>query len=122
MHKVLFVDNDATIRIIAKKTIESHWEGSKVFLAANGTEGVKFAQKDVPELIFLDVIMPGLDGIQTLKKLRELGIKAPVIFVTAREDVSELMQFASLGVVSIIQKPFVPRTLLEACSKILDKS
>ena len=79
MLKVLFVDNDATTRIIAKKAIESHCDW-KAFLAANGTEAVKIAAREFPRLILLDVIMPGLDGVQTLKKFREQGCEAPVIF------------------------------------------
>lgn len=122
MQKVLFVDNDATLRIIAKNAIEGHWMGEvKVILATNGSEGLKIAQKEMPQLIILDVIMPGLDGVQTLKKLREQGAKAPIIFVTAKEDVSELDQFRHLNVVGILKKPFLPRNLLEECSKVLDK-
>ena len=84
MVKVLFVDNDATLRIIAKTSIEREWDGCKVFLAINGAEGLKIASKEQPNLIILDVIMPGLDGPQTLKKLREQGIDTPVIFITAK--------------------------------------
>jgi CheY-like chemotaxis protein len=121
MLKVLFVDNDATIRIIAKKAIEDHWE-CKVLLAASGAEGLKLAAKEPPQLILLDVLMPGLDGVQTLKRLREQGAEAPAIFVTAKEDTSQLFeQNKEYGVVAVIKKPFVPRTLLEECSKILDK-
>ncbi|MBX9572032.1 MAG: response regulator [Candidatus Obscuribacterales bacterium] len=122
MQKVLFCDNDATIRIIAKNAIEGHWLGDvKVHLAANGTEALKIATRELPDLIILDVIMPGLDGVQTLKKLREQGAKAPVVFVTAKEDVSELNTFQHLNVSGILKKPFLPRNLLEECSKVLDK-
>lgn len=121
MHKILFVDNDATQRIIAKKFIEGQWEGCKVFLAANGAEALKMAHKEQPNLILLDVMMPGLDGVETLKKLREQGNAAPVIFVTAKTEVADLMQNPSMGVVSVLQKPFVPRQLLEECSKVLDQ-
>lgn len=122
MQKVLFCDNDATIRIIAKNAIEGHWLGDvKVILAINGTEALKLATREMPDLIILDVIMPGLDGVQTLKKLREQGSKAPVVFVTAKEDVSELNTFKHLNVSGILKKPFLPRNLLEECSKVLDK-
>lgn len=116
--KVLFVDNDAVMRIMARQSIESRME-CKVLLAANGTEAVRTALKEGPSLIVLDLIMPGLDGVQTLKKLREQGCKAPVIFVTAKDDVSELMQYQELGVASIIQKPFTPDILLVECRKAL---
>lgn len=123
MKKVLFCDNDATIRIIAKNAIEGHWLGdAKVLLAVNGSEALKMVQKEQPDLIILDVIMPGLDGVQTLKKLREQGSKAPVIFVTAKEDLPELNEFKHLNVSGILKKPFLPRNLLEECSKVLDKN
>lgn len=118
MFVVLFVDNDATIRIIAKNALESHWE-CKVLSAVSGPEALKVALKEQPKLILLDVIMPGMDGVQTLKKLREQGSNAPVIFVTAKTDASELMQHSDLNVVAVITKPFVPRTLLEECAKVL---
>lgn len=118
MFNVLFIDNDAVLRIIAKKSIESHWD-CKVILAVNGAEGLKIALRENPKLILLDMMMPGFDGVQTLQKLREQGTLTPVIFVTAREDVSDLMQYESLGVVSVIQKPFEPRLLLQECAKVL---
>ncbi|MBX9685374.1 MAG: response regulator [Candidatus Obscuribacterales bacterium] len=121
MFKVLFVDNDATLRMIGKKAIEGHWDDCKVVLAVNGAEALKLALKEQPVLIILDLIMPGFDGVETLKKLREQGSQAPVIFVTAREDASELQAYSNLGVKAVLQKPFVPRTLLEECSKILDQ-
>lgn len=121
MKKVLLVDNDITIRIIAKNAIEGHWE-SKVILAANGTEALRMAAKENPILIILDLIMPGIDGIGVLKKLREQGNETPVIFVTAKEEVNELEQYKAQGVISIIRKPFLPRTLLQECSKILGEN
>ncbi len=120
MLKVLFADNDGTIRIIAKKFIESHWD-CKVLLAMNGPEALKMAAKEMPSLILLDVIMPGLDGIQTAQKLKEQGSKAPIIFVTAKPDMPNVGQFKDLGVISILVKPFEPRNLLLECSKVLDK-
>ncbi len=118
LFKVLFIDNDATLRIITKNSIESHWN-CKCLLAANGAEGLKMALKEAPRLIILDIIMPGYDGVATLKKLREQGINTPVIFVTAKEETDELEQYKDLNVISVLQKPFVPRTLLEACKKVL---
>lgn len=118
MFNILFVDNDATLRIIAKKALEAHWH-CKVHLAVNGAEGLKIALKEQPKLIMLDMMMPGLDGVQTLLKLREQGSSAPVIFVTAKEDASSLMCHADKGVVAVLQKPFQPRALLEECAKVL---
>lgn len=118
MFIVLIVDNDATIRIIAKNAIESHWN-CKVLSAVNGSEALKVALKEQPKLILLDVIMPGLDGVQTLKKLREQGSNAPIIFVTAKAETDELKQYENLNVISVLTKPFVPVQLLEECKKVL---
>jgi two-component system, OmpR family, response regulator len=118
MLKVLFVDNDGSIRIIAKHSFESHWD-CKVLLAASGGEAIKMALRERPDLIMLDIMMPGMDGVQTLKKLRELECRSPVMFVTAKNDVSDLLQYKEIGVVAIIQKPFSLKTLVDECSTIL---
>lgn len=123
MVKVLLIDNDATLRMIAKNAIEKEWlDKCKVLLAINGAEGIKIAAKEMPVLIILDVIMPGLDGVQTLKKLREQGIETPVIFVTAKEgsELEELNQYKDLNVIGVLKKPFTPKTLLDECNKVME--
>ena len=121
MLKVLFIDNDGVTRIAAKRIFDIHGK-YKLLMAASGVEGIKMAFNEKPQLILLDLMMAVMDGIQTLKKLRDQGCYIPVIFVTAKDDVTELMQFADLGVVSIIKKPFVPSALLEECGKILENT
>jgi DNA-binding response OmpR family regulator len=116
--KILCIDNDATIRMVTKITMEKRWP-CKVIQAINGSEGVRVALKESPQLILLDMIMPGLDGMQTLKKLRESGCKAPVIFITAKNDVSELQKTEGMQVAGVIQKPFTPDILVEHCKPIL---
>jgi CheY-like chemotaxis protein len=118
MLKVLFVDNDGAIRIVAKQTFESHWN-CKIFLAANCGEAIKMALRERPDLILLDYMMPVIDGGQTLKKLRELGCQIPVIFITAKPDISGLLQYKEQGVIAILQKPFTLPELVAECSKVL---
>jgi DNA-binding response OmpR family regulator len=104
--------------MITKLTLEKHWN-CKVIQAINGSEGVRIAMKEMPKLILLDMIMPGLDGLATLKKLRESGCKAPVIFITAKDDVADLEKTQGMNVTAIIQKPFTPDVLLNHCKPIL---
>lgn len=119
MH-VLFVDDDANIRTVARIGLEglTDWEIDE---AASGYEALKKAAERVPDLILLDVMMPGLDGPATFKSLKaSLPLKAvPVIFVTAKVQNEEIQQYIRLGAAGVITKPFDPMTLPDDISSIL---
>ena len=112
IRKVLLVDDEADIRTIAKLTLE-RIGGWSVVLASSGAEAIEAAARELPDVILLDVMMPGMDGRATLGALRAQASTAaiPVVFMTAKVQASERASYADLDVVGVISKPFDPRTL-----------
>lgn len=109
-NKVLIVDDDANVREIAQMSLEDDFE---VITAASGREAIEMAPGAKPDFILLDRMMPGMDGIVTLAKLREnpLLAKIPVIFLTAKVQKHEIDAYSQYDVAGVIAKPFDPMTL-----------
>jgi len=110
--KVLLIDDEADIRKIAKLSLEAIGQ-HETLLAASAQEGIALAASERPDLIILDMMMPGMDGISTLAALRATPETAriPVIFMTAKVQRSEAEHYKSLGAAGVIAKPFDPMTL-----------
>lgn len=108
--RLLIIDDDADIRSLLSVILRTT-EGWAVTSAASGAAGIALATEDRPDAILLDVMMPGMDGIQTLENLNA-GATAgiPVIFVTAKSH-EEFARLRRLGVQGVIGKPFDPATL-----------
>lgn len=104
--KVLWVDNDPVVRIAGKRLLEADNRYS-VLLAASGAEAIKMALREPPQLIILDLIMPGFDGLETLKRLRSQGTAAHVVLLTAKTqaEMQDESVFKDLGVVRTFHKP-----------------
>lgn len=120
--QVLLVDDDMNIRTLAKMGLEglTDW---KVELAGSGAEALTKAAEMQPDLIILDVMMPGMDGPTTLSELRKVESLAgiPVIFMTAKAQTHELELYQKMGAKGIITKPFDPITLPDDIQGILSK-
>ena len=110
--KVLIIDDDADIRLIARLSL-SRLGGMDVVEAASGAEGVRRAQDERPDVILLDMMMPTMDGSETLAALRSQPATAmtPVIFLTAKAVEVEVDHMGALGAAGVLIKPFDPRTL-----------
>ena len=110
--KVLIIDDDADIRTIARLSL-SRVGGMDVIEAASGVEGVRKAQEEKPDVILLDMMMPAMDGLQTLSALRSQPATAmtPVIFLTAKAVGEGVERMTNLGAAGVLIKPFNPRTL-----------
>ena len=120
IQKILLVDDDKNIQLIAQMGLEDRPDW-KVVVASSGPEALeKFAQEK-PDLILLDMMMPGMDGKTTFAKLQEQGngSKVPVIFMTAKVQSHELESYLKLGVAGVISKPFDPMTLSEEICAII---
>lgn len=104
MRKMLIVEDEVDINDCLQQFFSSR--GFSVAAAYSGEEAVEKLQEDDPEVILLDIVLPGLSGIEVLKKIRELKPSAQVIMVTAlnHEDVRE--QAARFGATAYITKPF----------------
>lgn len=109
MTKVLYVDDDDDIREIAVLALSLDTTFD-VRPCASGEEALAEALSWSPDVIILDVMMPGMDGPETLRRLQEdLGEKIPpVLFCTARAQKSDIEKYKSLGALGVICKPFDP--------------
>ena len=112
LHSVLYVDDDPDISAVVQASL-CLISGLDVHLAASGEQAIAMADAVGPDLILMDVMMPGLDGPATLHRLRESVPTAaiPVIFMTAKVLPSEVAVFRGLGAIGVIGKPFDPLTL-----------
>lgn len=81
MKKILFVDDEESIRLLYKEEFEEN--GYEVILASNGEEALEQFAETVPDLLIIDIKMPGMDGIEVLKRVREQSKDVPVILCTA---------------------------------------
>ena len=110
--KILAIDDEKDILLLLKYNLEN--EGYYVETASSGKEGIKLAEKFIPDLILLDIMMPSMDGIETCINLRKIGtIKdSYILFLTARtEEYSEVAAFEA-GADDYITKPIKPRALI----------
>jgi CheY-like chemotaxis protein len=110
--RILYVDDEADIREIAAMSLELDPD-FEVRLCASGAEALTAAAEWRPDLILLDVMMPGMDGPTTFGKLREQAQTSaiPVVFITARTQAQEVEGFKALGARGVIGKPFDPMSL-----------
>ena len=112
MRKVLIVDDDPFIRKLIATTLEDI-SGYRLQEAGDGMEAVERAQVSRPEIVFLDIDMPRLNGIEACRRLRSDPATAhiPVILLTAKVQPSDTARFDDLGVQGVLAKPFDPMRL-----------
>jgi len=102
--KVLVVDNDEVICDLLKNIISS--DGHRVVAVQNGVEAIKWIKISTFDLVFLDLAMPDISGVEVLKQIKEINSNLPVVIITGYPD-SELMdQVLELGSISVVKKPF----------------
>src|SRR6266540_5783271 len=121
MTKVLVIDDEAPIRLLCRVNLEA--EKMDVIEAADGPSGVEKARKERPDVILLDVMMPGLDGWRVAEQLleddRTKGI--PIIFLTARAEFRDRARGFDIGGVDYVTKPFNPLELAPLVEALLDR-
>jgi len=97
-------------------------EGYAVTVASSGEEGLEFATQQAPDLVILDVRLPGIDGFEVLRRLRSTGSKAPVLFLTARDDEVDKVIGLELGADDYLTKPFGLRELMSRIKALLRRA
>ncbi len=97
-------------------------EGYTVVLARSGDEGLEIAVGQAPDLVILDVRLPGIDGFEVLRRLRAAGSKAPVLMLTARDDEVDKVIGLELGADDYVTKPFGLRELLSRVKALLRRA
>lgn len=116
LERVLLVDDEEDIRTVARVALEQ-LGGLELVTCAGGEEAVEAARRTRPQIIVLDVMMPGMDGMETLRVLERevLGsrVDVPIVFLTARADPEEEKAWREAGVAEVILKPFDPARLAD---------
>jgi len=122
LERILLVDDEADIRQVARLALEAVG-GFRVRECASGLAAPKAIEEFAPQLILMDMMMPGQDGLETLKALRAAGAtsRIPVVFMTAKVQPQEVSAFRSLGALDVIAKPFDPMTLAQTVRKIWER-
>jgi DNA-binding response OmpR family regulator len=119
--RILHVEDDPSFQAIVRVAF-AQLAGHVVETASDGHAALALAAGRPPDLVILDLEMPGMDGVQTLRALRALDGMAgvPVIFLTASSDMLKAVEMLAAGAVTVLQKPCRPRRLLEAVVAALE--
>ena len=123
LHRILLVDDEADIRQVARLALEAVG-GFEVQECASGLAAPQAARAFAPQLILMDVMMPGQDGPATFKALRanfDLP-RVPVIFMTAKVQPHEIESLHEIGALGVIPKPFDAMTLAATVRQIWDRA
>lgn len=112
LQRILYVEDDQDIQAVAKIALEMVG-GFTLKICSSGQEAVDSIAAFTPDLVLLDVIMPGMDGPATLRRLREMPAAAniPMIFMTAKAQPKDVAEYLAMGAQGVIAKPFDPMRL-----------
>lgn len=121
--KVLVIDDEDDIRRVARLSL-SAVGGMDVCEASSGSLAVRKAREEQPDVVLLDMMMPGMDGLATIRALRGDPETAdiPVVFLTAKAMSAEVDRLKGLGACGVLVKPFDPLTLPRLLRELLDGS
>jgi two-component system, OmpR family, response regulator MprA len=114
---VLVVDDDAPIRRMLIRTLAA--EGYEVETAADGGEALAAVERSVPDLLVLDVAMPGVDGLDVCRRVRRAGLGLPILLLTARDAVADRVVGLDAGADDYLVKPFAAEELLARARALL---
>lgn len=122
LQRILCVEDQPDIRLLARVAL-TRVGGFQLLICSSGLEAIAQAPGFAPDLLLLDVMMPGMDGPTTLKNLRLLRGTAstPAIFLTARTDPADVANYLAAGAIGVIAKPFDPMTLSATVRSIWDQ-
>lgn len=122
LSKILYVEDDLDIQVVAQMALEMVG-GFTTAICSSGPEAIAKVSHFQPDMILLDVMMPGMDGPTTLINLRAIeGLQSvPAVFMTAKVMPSDIERYKELGAVDVIAKPFDPMTLATQLQDIWSK-
>ena len=118
--RVLVIEDDAEIADVLRRFLRQ--EGHEVRIAADGEGALPAASEFVPDLVILDLGLPGVDGVEVCRRLRASGDWTPVLFVTARDDEVDRIVGLELGADDYVTKPFSPRELAARVRTVLRRA
>ena len=108
--RILVIEDDADMAMGLRDNLE--FEGYEVHTAATGENGIEVASAVDPHCVLLDLMLPGIDGFETCRRLRDRGVKAPILMLTARSQEIDKVRGLELGADDYITKPFGVRELV----------
>jgi two-component system, NtrC family, nitrogen regulation response regulator NtrX len=117
--RILVIDDEAAIRDSLKMTLE--YEGYEFVGASTGQEGLALAEREAPDLVLLDVKMPGMDGLEVLDRLRAMNESLPVVVVSGHGTISTAVEATKKGAFDFIEKPFASDRVLVSLRNALDQ-
>jgi|SRR5581483_6309193 len=119
--RVLVIDDEAPIRLLCRVNLQA--AGMDVIEAADGAAGLELARTSSPDVILLDVMMPGIDGWKVAEELLDdpLTDEIPIVFLTARAELRDRARGIDLGGVEYVTKPFNPLDLAPLVRDLLDR-
>ena len=117
--RILVIDDEAAIRDSLKMTLE--YEGYEFVAAATGQEGLALAERETPDLVVLDVKMPGMDGLEVLDRLRAMNESLPVIVISGHGTIGTAVEATKKGAFDFIEKPFASERVLVSLRNALDQ-
>lgn len=117
MERILVVDDDPAITTMLRRGLT--YEGYQVTVAASGEEALRYAREREPALVVLDIMMPGMDGLAVLERLRAADPDLPVLFLTARDAPADQVTGLQAGADDYVVKPFAFEVLLARIQALL---
>src|SRR5687768_7262402 len=117
--RILVIDDEAAIRDSLRMMLE--YEGYEFVGAATGQEGLALVDRDAPDLVLLDVKMPGMDGLEVLDRLHAAHETLPVIVVSGHGTISTAVEATKKGAFDFIEKPFASDRVLVSIRNALDQ-
>ena len=118
--RILVIDDEAEIRRSVRMILE--YEGYDVLEAASGPEGLAMIERETPDLVFLDIKMPGLDGLEALQRIRQSNEALPVVIISGHATVSTAVEATKLGAFDFIEKPLASERVLVTIRNALDQT
>src|SRR5689334_697022 len=116
--RILVIDDEAAIRDSLKMILE--YENYEFIGAASGPDGVAAVRRDAPDLVILDIKMPGMNGLETLAEIRKIDEALPVAMISGHGTITDAMQATRLGAFDFIEKPFTSERVLVTVAKGLE--
>jgi two-component system nitrogen regulation response regulator NtrX len=118
--RILVVDDEAEIRRSVRMILE--YEGYEVLEASSGPEGVALAERETPDLVFLDIKMPGMDGLEALQRIKAANEAIPVVIISGHGTVSTAVEATKAGAFDFIEKPLTTERVLVTIRNGLDRT
>jgi two-component system nitrogen regulation response regulator NtrX len=118
--RILVVDDEAEIRRSVRMILE--YEGYEVLEASSGPEGVALAERETPDLVFLDIKMPGMDGLDALQRIKAGNEAMPVVIISGHGTVSTAVEATKAGAFDFIEKPLTTERVLVTIRNALDRT